>query len=174
MKKNIGYIIVTIITIFCVSFTTYAWYKWSENKDYNKPVSVSIEPFNKDVSYSISYINQPQLKAEGLSNSGYITNLSISKTTQEKLNATFYLFITMLPNNINLKDFQYQLVIDKEVIATGNFQGYEVGDAISLSNESIPVTSKSQTISLYLWNTSNIDIPYHSYKFKLRAYLSEE
>ena len=178
MKKIISGIITVAILIFVVTFSTYAWWTWSSNEDERTNVAFTVEGLADKISYNVSHVNSPNLIPVSSKTKGYITNISLSKTSTDELYATFSLDLTSLDDGLKDVSFKYELSIGDEIYGNGTFSNHNEGDTITLNSEPIQVTNTSQIISLYIWIDGNLTNPEsmqnQNYHFDLRANITDQ
>ena len=176
MKKRFFVVLVSVMFVIGV---TYAWHSWTSSNNTN----VSFTLGEMTITYSAGAdISGVKLLPVTSLEKGLSDGIAIEKTiTVSSSSGTAYLDLNMdieiLESGLKHETFVYQVKKGNDVVTSGNFANYDVGDTINLlSGEQVNTTTS--TYKLYIWIDGRYDNPLsmgdQDYKFVLKASATSE
>ncbi len=172
----LGVLLLGVLTVL----GTYAYYAWSSNEE-NKDATIAVSSVNGLGQCNKTSDNEKLLWPVSSRDKGRIVNVNAKQTLSEYANITWTLTIDSIntqeteTTGLKHQSFKYELVntTTGESYGSGNFEGKEVGDTITFSNDNDSLSyNTNYTFTLYLWIDGTMgrnpnDITNQTYQFSL-------
>lgn len=179
-KKTLFIILGVLLLGVLTVLGTYAYYAWSSNEE-NKDATIAVSSVNGLGQCNKTADNEKLLWPVSNRNNGRIVNVNAKQTLSEYAYITWTLTIDSIntqeteTTGLKHQSFKYELVNTTTGVSygSGNFEGKEVGDTITFSNNTENLAyDTTYTFTLYLWIDGTMgrnpnDITNQTYQFSL-------
>ena len=179
-KKTLFIILGVLLLGVLTVLGTYAYYAWSSNEE-NKDATIAVSSVNGLGQCNKTADNEKLLWPVSNRNNGRIVNVNAKQTLSEYAYITWTLTIDSIntqeteTTGLKHQSFKYELVNTTTGVSygSGNFEGKEVGDTITFSNNTENLAyDTNYAFTLYLWIDGTMgrnpnDITNQTYQFSL-------